>query len=234
MVDEAIGSKPKAIRQKGKLLASVIAVLLVAVLVTAFVLSSAGKAPENENEDNSVTSDEVDEDTLVSGVASEFILNQSDMGTDWDITRYSTNISEVVGVPSNPAVTSAASISFSQNDSTDRLHYRIDVAVIVFNSTVNATAFYNERTEIHPQDDSDINPEYRPSYPVLLSNVSIGDGGSIIDWPHITVGHEAKLMIFVHKNVVCGFSYHDVTSYNPLPNDLLIELANKMEAKIVD
>lgn len=233
MVDGANRRKPKTLGQKGRFLVALSAVLLVAALVIAIGLPSTGKAPENGNKDGMNPSDEVSEDKLVSGVASEFILNQSDMGTDWDITRYSTNISEVVGFPLNPAVTSAASISFSQNDSTDRLHYLIDVAVMVFNSTVNATAFYNERTEIHPQDDSDIKPEYRPSYPILLSNVSIGDGGSIIDWSHITVGHEAKLMIFVHKNVVCGFSYHDATSYNPLPNDFLIELANKMEAKIV-
>jgi len=233
MVGGADDSKPRAIKQRGKIVVALSAILLVVVLVMAIVLTSPGKAPENQNEDDLDTSDDLSEAKLVSGVASDFILDQSDMGADWDIFGYTTNISDVVGFPLNPAVISATRVSFSQNDSNDQLHYRIDMAVLVFNDTLHATAFYNERTEIQPVDDSDIPPEYRPSYPILLANISIGDSGSIIDVPRMTAGHEAKSLFFVYKNVVCGFSYHDVTSFNPLPNELLIDLANKVAAKIV-
>jgi hypothetical protein len=233
MVDGVNGSKPKAIKQKGKTLVALSAVLLVAVLVVAFVLSSTGKAPENENGDDVDTSDEVSEDKLVSGVASEFILNQSDMGSDWNMSEYTTEINQVIGYPTNLSVTSAAHVKFEQLNSTGQVHYWVDVMVLVFDTVDNASSFYEERTEIHPVDDSNIKPEYRPSYPTLLANVSIGDRGALIDGPHITLGHEAKAIYFIDKNVVCDIIYHDRTSYDPLPNDLLTDLASKVESNIV-
>jgi hypothetical protein len=234
MVNGVNGSKPKAIGQKSKFLAALSIVLLVAVLAIALALSSTGKAPESGNENNLGTSDDLEEDKLVSGVASDLILNQSDMGADWTATQVIVNTSRDLTTVDAvyQAVMSDASISFSQNNSTGHLHYWVDVSVIVFNTADNASTFYDNRTEVHPQDDSRIKPEYRPSYPVPIANVSIGDRCVIHDWPRITLGHEAKALYFVNKNVVCMIAYHDATSYDPLPNELLIDLANKVNAKI--
>jgi hypothetical protein len=232
MVDGSNGSKPERIKQRGRILVALSAVLVVAVLVIAFALSSPGKAPAGGNEDDVNTSDGVDEDKLVSGIASEFILNESDMGADWDRSEFITEIDQVIGYPTNLSVTSAAYVKFEQLNSTGQVHYWVDIMVLVFDTVDNASSFYEERTEIHPVDDSNIKPEYRPSYPTLLANVSIGDRGALIDGPHITLGHEAKAIYFIDKNVVCDIIYHDRTSYDSLPNELLTDLANKVNAKI--
>ncbi|GEM_PF-3571643 len=230
MVDEAGDGNP--IGKRGTMLGAVLAIVLVAVLVTALMLSSAGRAPGG-NEDDIDTSDDVEEDKLVSGLATDLLLDQSDMGADWDATPVIVNAShDLITVDAiYQAVVSDATITFSQNNSTGHLHYWIDVAVIVFNTTEDAMTYYNITAVADRPYQGD--PGVLPEIPVIIANVSVGDGGIILDGPHITLGHEAKWLFFIDRNVVCMIAYHDLTSYDPLPNELLIDLANKVDAKIV-
>lgn len=228
MDDGPEGNEPKANRKNGRLLVSISVVIAVAVMTIALLLASGVLAPRGES--NPQTSDDINsdasEDELVSGVASDFMLNESDIGADWIVSSYNPDSTD------QPEVTSASYFHFEQFNSSGDVHFRIEITVIVFDSIYNASAFYDKCIEVHPQDDSNIKPEYRPSYPIKIANVSIGDKGAIMDGPHITVGHEVKWLFFLDKNVVCGVRYHDMTSYNPLPNELLTDLANKVEAKI--
>ncbi|NMC34329.1 MAG: hypothetical protein GYA36_18020 [Veillonellaceae bacterium] len=228
MVDGAGDGKPA--KKKVTMLVAALAIVLVAALVISLAIASTGKAPGG-NEDDLDTSDDVDEDKLVSGVASEFILNESDMGADWIASDLITGPLDDYLI--NESVTSVARITFKQYNSTGQLEYMVEISTMVFGSINNASASYNKAIEIHPEDDSNIKPEYRPSYPVIIANVSIGDGGVIIDLPRITQGHEAKALVFLDRNVGCGITYHHGGTYDPLPNELLIDLANKVAAKIV-
>ncbi|MDW5563511.1 MAG: hypothetical protein SA339_09825 [Methanomassiliicoccus sp.] len=241
-MEDGAGRRKRGAWVKGKLFIVVSTTLLIAILASALVLTSASRMPVQENDDDqmasddgndSKTTDSEDGNELVSGVASDFILDGRDMGASWDASEVNTDISQIGGYPTSLHITSAAGIIFSQNNYTGSIHYRIEVTVMVFSTADDAAAYYDNRTEIHPQDDSNIAPEFRPSYPVLLANVSIGDRGAVIDGPHITLGHEAKAIFTLNKNVACTIMYHDMTSYDPLPNQLLIDLANKMNAKIV-
>jgi hypothetical protein len=111
------------------------------------------------------------------------------------------------------------------------LEYQVDIGVIIFNTTEDAMAYYNKTALADRAYQGD--PGVKPEIPVILANVSVGDGGVILDGPHITLGHEAKWLFFVDRNVVCAIAYHHAWTYDPLPNELLIDLANKVDAKIV-
>ncbi len=190
------------------------AVLLVAVLVMALVVSSSGEAPESGNEDE-----------LVSGVASDFMVNENDIGAIWTVSPY------IPDSIDNPEVTSYSFSGFEQLNSSGDVHYRVEIAIAVFNSVDNASAFIDKCIETHIKDSSGLEPGTSP-YPVFLTNVSIGDRGGILFGPGITPWNEVKWLLFVDKNVVCSIRYHDMTSYDPLPNELLIDLANKVESRI--
>jgi len=228
MVNGANGSKPKAIGQKGRFLVALSTVLLVAVLAIALALSSTGKAPESGNDDNLDASDDVKEDKLVSGVASDFILNQSDMGADWIASDAEINLD---AEPMNASIISVAGVTFEKLNSTGHLEYQVDIGVMVFNTTEDATTYYNKTAVADRPSQGD--PGVKPEMPVIIANVSVGDGGIIIDGPHITLGHEAKWLFFIEKNLVCVIAYHHAWTYDPLPNELLIDLANKVKSKIV-
>nr|HQH80825.1 hypothetical protein [bacterium] len=232
--DGSNGSKPERIKQRGKILVALSAVLVVVVIVVAFALSSPGKAPEGGNEDKDEnegdvnTSDEVEEDKLVSGVASEFILNGSDMGADWLASDFDINLDYE---PMNASITSVAGVTFEKLNSTGHLEYQVDIGVIVLDTTEDAMAYYNKTAVAdRPYQGT---PDVLPEIPIIIANVSVGDGGIILDGPHITLGHEAKWLFFVDRNVVCMIAYHHAWAYDILPNELLIDLANKVEAKIV-
>jgi hypothetical protein len=214
-------SKPKANKRKGRLLVVFSAVIVVVVLAVALIYVSGF---DLQNSDD--TRSDASEDELVSGVASDFILNQSDMGEDWTASSYNPDPTD------NPGVTSASYLNFEQLNSSGDVHYRIEIAIVVFDSVDNASAFYDKGIEIHTQDGSDLEPDHISSHPIFLTNVSIGDEGGILYGPGITPWNEVKWLLFLDKNVVCSIRYHDMTSYDPLPNELLIDLANKIEAKI--
>ena len=184
MVNGANGSKPKAIGQKGRFLVALSTVLLVAVLAIALALSSTGKAPESGNDDNLDASDDVKEDKLVSGVASDFILNQSDMGADWIASDAEINLD---AEPMNASIISVAGVTFEKLNSTGHLEYQVDIGVMVFNTTEDATTYYNKTAVADRPSQGD--PGVKPEMPVIIANVSVGDGGIIIDGPHITLGH---------------------------------------------
>jgi hypothetical protein len=46
------------------------------------------------------------------------------------------------------------------------------------------------------------------------------------------MGQGVKWLFFLENNVVCEIQYQDMTSEDPLPNELLIDLANRVESKI--
>lgn len=213
MVDGANGSKPTAIGQRGRLSVALSGALLIVVLVIALVLSSTGKAPEGRD-DSLNPSDEVNEDKLVTGVASDFILNQSAMGADWNASGPTDNPTFI----NSPQVTSSSYVQFWQLNSSGDVHFRIDILVMVLDSIDNASSFYNEWIELDHQKS--------------LTNVSIGDRGVIVDGPQLTMGQGVKWLFFLENNVVCEIQYQDMTSEDPLPNELLIDLANKVGSKI--
>lgn len=101
----------------------------------------------------------------------------------------------------------------------------------MFNSVENASTIFDKLTEVHPRDDSDLKPEYCPSYPIVIANVSVGDGSHHGHATH-DPGQEAKSLAFIDRNVICCIDYHDVTSYDLLSNDLLMDPAKKVHAKI--
>jgi ABC-type glycerol-3-phosphate transport system substrate-binding protein len=109
MADMVGDGKPGG--KKRTMLVAVLAIVLVAVLVMALALSSSGNAPGgNEGDkDTKDTSDDVDETKLVSGVASDFILNESDMGADWTASILDINLDYE---PMNASITSAAGVRF--------------------------------------------------------------------------------------------------------------------------
>lgn len=226
---------------KSKLLFGISALILVAVLVTALVLASGMWAPSgvpgstDEMPDDATgpvdedTADNVNEPERVSGIASDFIPGASDMGDGWEASEI---ITDMTGFESstNLAADSGAQISFIRYNSTGHLEYQVDISMIVFNTTEDATTYYNKTAVADRPSQGD--PGVKPEIPVIIANVSVGDGGIIVDGPHITLGHEAKWLFFIDKNVVCGIAYHHAWSYDPLPNELLIDLANKVDAKI--
>jgi hypothetical protein len=136
MVDETNGIKPKAIGQRGKLIVALSGILLVVVLVIALVLSSTGKVPESGNEDK-----------LVSGVASDFILNQSDIGADWNASGPTDNPNFI----DSSRVISSSYVQFWQLNSSGDVHFRFDILVMVFDSIDNASSVYNEWIELDHQ-----------------------------------------------------------------------------------
>jgi hypothetical protein len=214
-------SKPKENKRKERLLVVFSAVTVVAVMAIALIYASGF---ELHNSDD--TSSDASEDELVSGVASDFMLNDSDIGADWNASSYNPDLTD------NPEVTSASYFNFEQLNSSGDVHYRVEISIIVFDSVDNASAFYDKGIEIRTQDGSDLEPDHTSSNSIFLTNVSIGDKGGILYGPGLTPWNEVKWLLFLDKNVVCSIRYHDMTSYDPLPNELLIDLANKIETKI--
>lgn len=53
-----------------------------------------------------------------------------------------------------------------------------------------------------------------------------------MDMPCMTLGQEAKSLALIERNVICCIDYHDVMSYDLLSNDLLMDPAKKVHAKI--
>jgi hypothetical protein len=210
MSDEVRGSKPKRAGKRSFLIA-IFAFLVVVVLITTFLLVSG-----SEKNERGIKSD------LISGTASDLIIDQTDMGADWNASTIDTNIRHNTGDLFSQDITSAAGRYFNQFNSTGHLEYHVEVGLFVFNTTDSATAYYDLITKIDPSLDTS---------PVLLANVSVGDGGIILDGPHITLGHEAKWMYFTDRNVVCGMSYHHLTTYETLPDSYLVDLAKKQEAR---
>lgn len=189
-------------KTKKIIMISLVAVVLVVVLVSAALLTS-GQGKK----------------ALVGGSANDLIINQSDMGSGWNAS----DINEMTGSELGEGGTSGAYITFDQFNSTGQLAYRIEVGLIVFESADNASLYYDNFTARDQTIDT---------APALLANVSVGDGAVILDGPHITLGHEAKWIIFKDRNAVCIIAYHHAWTYDPLPNDLLVDLANKQDAKL--
>jgi hypothetical protein len=222
MDDRPDRDMPKANKKRGKHLIALSAVIVVVVLAVALIYASGF---DLQNSDD--TSSDASEDELVSGVASDFILNQSDMGSDWIASNVDFNLD---AEPMNASIISVAGVTFEKLNSTGHLEYQVDISVIIFNTTEDATTYYNKTAVADRPLQGD--PGAKPEIPVIIANVSAGDGGIIVDGPHITLGHEAKGLYFIDKNVVCIIMYHHAWTYDPLPNELLIDLANKIEAKI--
>lgn len=228
MDEESESSKPKANMRRGRRLVALSAITVVAVMTISLILASDVLAPrgEGDSQTSDDTNSDASEDVLVSGVASDFMLNESDIGADWTVSSYNPDSTD------NPEVTSYSFSGFEQINSSGDVHYRVEISVIVFDSVDNASAFYDKGIEIHTQDGPDTEPDNTSPYPIFLTDVSIGDGGGILYGPGITPWNEVRWLLFLDKNVVCSIRYHDMTSYDPLPNELLIDLANKIEAKI--
>jgi hypothetical protein len=214
MDDRPDRDMPKTSKKRGKHLIALSAVIAVAVLAVALISASGVLAPRGEDE-------------LVSGVASDFILNESDMGDGWTASDVDINLD---AEPMNSSIVSADGVTFEKLNSTGQLEYQVDICVVVFNTTEDAMTYYNKTAVADRPWQGD--PGVKPEIPVIIANVSVGDGGIIVDGPHITLGHEAKGLYFIDKNVVCIIMYHHAWTYDPLPNELLIDLANKIEAKI--
>ena len=52
------------------------------------------------------------------------------------------------------------------------MHYVVEITTLMFNSVENASTVFDELTEMHPRDDSDLKLEYCPSYLVVIAKVS--------------------------------------------------------------
>ena len=209
MGDKSRSTKPKM--AKKTIVTALVAFLVVMVLISTFLSTSSSKNNEGRIKSN-----------LVSGLASDFIINQTDMGANWNASTILINVSEMAGDRFSQNMTSAAGVFFDQFNSTGQLEYRVQVGLIVFNTIDNASAYYNMTTKIGTDPDTSR---------ILLENVSIGNGGVILDGPHITLGHEAKAIHFTDRNVFCQIVYHHSTTYETLPNSLLTDLAAKQDAR---